>query len=38
MPLAAYIIDTLEAILISGIAGKTSPMMMAFYKQFGDNF
>jgi hypothetical protein len=37
-PLAAYIIDTPEAILISGVAGKTLPMMMAFYKQFGDKF
>ncbi len=37
-PLAAYIVDTPEAILISGVAGKTSPMTMAFYKQFGDNF
>jgi hypothetical protein len=36
--LAAYIVDTPEAILISGVAGKTSPMTMAFYKQFGDNF
>ena len=37
-PLAAYIVDTPEALLISGVAGKTSPMTMAFYKQFGDNF
>jgi hypothetical protein len=37
-PLAAYIIDTPEAILVSGVAGKTSPMTMAFYKQFGDDF
>ena len=37
-PLAAYIVDTPETILISGVARKTSPMTMAFYKQFGDNF
>jgi hypothetical protein len=37
-PLAAYIVDTPEAVLISGVAGKTSPVTMAFYKQFGDNF
>ena len=37
-PLAAYIVDTPESALISGVAGKTSSVTMAFYKQFGDNF
>ena len=37
-PLAAYIVDTPESALISGVGGKTSSVTMAFYKQFGDNF
>ena len=37
-PLAAYIVDTPESALISGVAGKTSSVTMASYKQFGDNF
>jgi hypothetical protein len=37
-PLAAYIVDTPESILIAGVAGKTSPLTLAFYKHFGDNF
>jgi len=37
-PLAAYIVDTPESALISGVAGKTSSITMASYKQFGDNF
>ena len=37
-PLAAYIVDTQEAIALSGVAGKTSHLTMATYKQFGDAF
>src|SRR5215469_8331741 len=37
-PLAAYIVDTPEAAVLSGVAGKTSHMTMAGYKQFGDAF
>ena len=37
-PLAAYIVDTPEAAALSGVAGKTSHMTMAMYKQFGDPF
>jgi hypothetical protein len=37
-PLAAYIADLAEAVVLSGVAGKTSPITMAAYKQFGDPF
>ena len=37
-PLAAYIVDTPEAAMLAGVAGKTSPITMAGYKQFGDSF
>jgi hypothetical protein len=37
-PLAAYIADTQEAILLSCVGGKTSPLTMAMFKQFGDPF
>ena len=37
-PLAAYIVDTPESALLSGVGGKTSSVTMAFYKQFGDDF
>ncbi|PPQ98093.1 hypothetical protein CVT26_003263 [Gymnopilus dilepis] len=37
-PLAAYIVDTPESALISGVAGKTSSVTMASYEQFGDDF
>lgn len=37
-PLAAYIVDTPEAALLSGVGGKTSHLTMATYKQFGDPF
>jgi hypothetical protein len=33
-PLAGYIMDFQEAIVIAGL-GKTSPITMANYKQFG---
>jgi hypothetical protein len=37
-PLAAYIVDTPESALLSGVGGKTSSVTMATYKEFGDNF
>ena len=37
-PLAAYIVDTPEAQMLSGVGGKTSPVTMAMYKHFGDSF
>jgi hypothetical protein len=35
-PLAAYIVDTQEAVALSGVAGKTSHLTMASYKELGD--
>lgn len=37
-PLAAYIVDVQEALVLSGIIGKTSHITMATYKKFGDPF
>ena len=37
-PLAGYIVDVEEAVKLSGVAGKTSHLTMASYKQFGDSF
>ncbi|KAG2146612.1 uncharacterized protein EDB93DRAFT_1086146 [Suillus bovinus] len=37
-PLASYIADTLEAMMLACIGGKTSPVTMAIYKQFRDAF
>lgn len=37
-PLAAYIADTPEAMLMAGVCGKTSPLTMAKYTEFGDPF
>jgi len=37
-PLAAYIADTQEAVILACVGGKTSPLTMATYKQFGDSF
>ena len=37
-PLAAYIVDTPESTLMAAVAGKTSSVTMASYKQFGDDF
>ena len=37
-PLAAYIVDTPESALVACVAGKTSSVTMASYKQFGDNY
>ncbi|KAG1723858.1 hypothetical protein EDB19DRAFT_1834448 [Suillus lakei] len=36
--LASYIADTPEAMMLACISGKTSPITMAMYKQFGDTF
>ncbi|KIM57296.1 hypothetical protein SCLCIDRAFT_28909 [Scleroderma citrinum Foug A] len=33
-----YIVDTPEAAMLAGVRGKTSPVTMAMYKQFGDSF
>ena len=35
-PLAAYIADTPEAVTLAGVAGKTSHITTASYKEFGD--
>jgi hypothetical protein len=35
-PLAGYIMDFQEAVVMAGVMGKTSPVTMANYKQFGD--
>ncbi|KAG2149241.1 hypothetical protein DEU56DRAFT_908940 [Suillus clintonianus] len=37
-PLASYIADTPEAMMLTCVGGKTSPVTMAMYKQFGDAF
>ncbi|KAG1901625.1 uncharacterized protein F5891DRAFT_950385, partial [Suillus fuscotomentosus] len=37
-PLASYIVDTPEAMMLATIGGKTSPVTMAMFKQFGDSF
>jgi hypothetical protein len=37
-PLAAYIVDTPESTLIAGVAGRTSSVTLASYKQLGDDF
>ncbi|KAG1753542.1 uncharacterized protein EDB91DRAFT_1242525 [Suillus paluster] len=37
-PLASYIVDTPEAMMLACIGGKTSLVTMAMYKQFGDSF
>ena len=36
--LAGYIVDTPEVQMLVCIGGKTSPVTMAMYKQFGDSF
>jgi hypothetical protein len=36
--LAAYIVDTLESVVLSGVAGKTLSVAMASYTAFGDAF
>ena len=37
-PLVAYIADTPEAAALAGVAGKTSYLTIASYKEFGDPF
>jgi len=37
-PIVSYIVNTPEAAMLSGIGGKTSPVTMAMFKQFGDSF
>jgi hypothetical protein len=36
--LASYIVDTPEAMMLAAVGGKTSPVTMAMYTQFGDSF
>ncbi|KAG2340004.1 hypothetical protein BDR05DRAFT_950787 [Suillus weaverae] len=38
MPLASYIVDTLEAMMLATVGGKTSLVTMAMFKQFRDTF
>ena len=38
MPLTAYIVDTQEAVVLAGVAGKTLHLTTATYKEFGDVF
>ncbi|KAG1765881.1 hypothetical protein EV702DRAFT_1204407 [Suillus placidus] len=37
-PLASYIADTPEAMMLASVGGKTLPVTMVMYKQFGDPF
>ena len=37
-PIASYIVDTPEAAMLAGVSSKTSPITMAAYKEFGDDF
>ena len=37
-PLASYICDTPEATMLATVSGKTSPLTMAMFKQFGNSF
>ena len=37
-PITSYIIDMPEAAMLSGVGGRTLPVTMAMYKQFGDPF
>ncbi|KAG2752786.1 hypothetical protein P692DRAFT_20723352 [Suillus brevipes Sb2] len=37
-PLASYIVDTPEACMLACVRGKTSPVTMAMYENFGDAF
>ncbi|KAG1812778.1 uncharacterized protein BJ212DRAFT_1276051 [Suillus subaureus] len=36
--LISYIVDTPEVMMLATVGGKTSPVTMAMYKQFGDPF
>ena len=35
-PLVVYIVDMPEAVMLTGVAGKTSPITLATYTNFGD--
>ena len=37
-PLTAYITDTPEAAALTGVAGKTSHLTTAMFREFGDPF
>ncbi|KAF7971172.1 hypothetical protein HWV62_21918 [Athelia sp. TMB] len=37
-PCAAYMVDTQEALMLAGVAGKTSHLTTADYRHFGDAF
>lgn len=37
-PCAAYMVDTQEALMLAGVAGKTSHLTTASYREFGDAF
>jgi len=37
-PIVSYIVDMPEATMLAGVGGKTSPITMATYKEFGDPF
>jgi hypothetical protein len=37
-PLAAYMVDVPEALLLAAVAGKNSHLTVANYKQFGNPF
>ena len=37
-PCASYMVDTQEALMLAGVAGKTSHLTVANYKNFGDPF
>ncbi|KIN99143.1 hypothetical protein M404DRAFT_30606 [Pisolithus tinctorius Marx 270] len=37
-PIVGYIANTPEAAMLAAVGGKTSPITMAMYKQFGDPF
>jgi len=37
-PIVSYIVDTPEATMLAGVGGKTSPITMAMYKEFGNPF
>lgn len=37
-PLVAYIFDTPEAVVITGVGGKTSHLTLTSHKSFGDYF
>ena len=38
MPCASYMVDTQEALMLAGVAGKTSHLTVADYTKFGDPF